>query len=94
MMKVRKTAQELERMILARLRDEHLCPAGLEIEVRRVNGHWDAFASFGEASFGDEGDHAACVAASRYLPPNCVPRSTWRIEGYRSPGNVRPRCRA
>jgi hypothetical protein len=62
MMKVRKTAQELERMILARLRDEHLCPAGLEIEVRRVNGHWDAFASFGEASFGDEGDHAACVA--------------------------------
>jgi hypothetical protein len=40
-----KTAQELERMILARVRDEGACPADMQIMGRRVDGKWDAFAS-------------------------------------------------
>jgi hypothetical protein len=40
-----KTAQALERMILARVRDEGACPADMQIMVRRVDGKWDVFAS-------------------------------------------------
>jgi hypothetical protein len=39
-----KTAHELERMILARVRDEMACPPDLQIRVIRVGGRWDTFA--------------------------------------------------
>ena len=39
-----KTASELEQMILARVRDEMVCPTDLQVRVIRVGGRWDAFA--------------------------------------------------
>jgi hypothetical protein len=52
-----KTASELERMILARVRDEIVCPPDLQVMAIRVGGRWDAF-----AEVIDKDKHPDCLA--------------------------------
>jgi hypothetical protein len=49
-----KSASQLEQMILARVRDEMICPEGLQVKVMKVDGRWDAFPEFiGKAKYPD-----------------------------------------
>jgi hypothetical protein len=52
-----KTASELEQMILARVRDEMVCPTDLQVRVIPVGGRWDAF-----AEVIDKAKHPDCLA--------------------------------
>jgi hypothetical protein len=52
-----KTASELEQMILARVRDEMVCPTDLQVRVIPVGGRWDAF-----AEVIDKDKHPDCLA--------------------------------
>jgi hypothetical protein len=52
-----KTASELEQMILARVRDEMVCPTDLQVRVIHVSGRWDAF-----AEVIDKAKHPDCLA--------------------------------
>jgi hypothetical protein len=52
-----KTASELEQMILARVRDEMMCPTDLQVRVIRVSGRWDAF-----SEVIDKAKHPDCLA--------------------------------
>ena len=52
-----ETASELEQMILARVRDEMVCPPDLQVRVVRVGGRWDAF-----AEVIDKDKHPDCLA--------------------------------
>jgi hypothetical protein len=52
-----KTASELEQMILARVRDERVCPTDLQVRVIRVDGRWDAF-----VEVIDKAKHPDCLA--------------------------------
>jgi hypothetical protein len=52
-----KTPSELEQMILARVRDEMVCPTDLQVRVIRVGGRWDAF-----AEVIDKAKYPACLA--------------------------------
>jgi hypothetical protein len=57
MIRPTKTASELEQMILARVRDERVCPTDLQVSVIRVGDRWDAF-----AEFIDKHKHPGCLA--------------------------------
>jgi hypothetical protein len=52
-----KTASELEQMILARVRDDIVCPTDLQVRVICVSGRWDAF-----AEVVDKEKHPDCLA--------------------------------
>jgi hypothetical protein len=53
----KKTASELEQMILAQVRDEMVCPTDLQVRVIRVGGRWDAV-----AEVIDKAKHPDCLA--------------------------------
>jgi hypothetical protein len=52
-----KTASNLVQMILARVRDEMVCPPDLQIRVIPVGDRWDAF-----AEVIDKDKHPDCLA--------------------------------
>jgi hypothetical protein len=52
-----KTASELEQIILARVRDEMVCPTDLQVRVIPIGGRWDAF-----AEVIDKAKHPDCLA--------------------------------
>jgi hypothetical protein len=71
-----KTASELEQMILARVRDEMVCPQDFQVRVICVGSRWDAF-----AELIDKEKHPDCLARVVLIASDREPEV----------GNIRPR---
>jgi hypothetical protein len=78
----KKTASELEQMILAQVRDEMVCPTDLQVRVIRVAGRWDA-----AAEVIDKAKHPDCLArAANRLGASLPVRSRFRGNEPAAPG--------